>query len=163
LIEDDGTPLLSDFGLSRIRHEVIRAQTLLPATIGHAHVVAPELGKHLASNAQGPDGIPLWALTTEASDVFSLAMMFWNLWKCKPPFPDFSSEAAIQKVCEGQRPERPDRNVGILADRMELFWKLIQRMWAQEANERPAAAAVLVELEQIFGDLTVTLRQVPCP
>lgn len=159
LIDCDGTPLLCDFGISRIRHEVTRSRTLL-SPAGFSRALAPELGQHLMPNAPA-SGVVFH--TNEPSDIFSLGMAFWTLWNGRPAFSQFSSEGAIQEVCKGRRPERPDRNVGLPVDRMESFWKLIQWMWAQEANERPTATAVLDELEQIFGDLTVTLPQVSGP
>jgi len=53
LIDEDGTPLLCDFGLSRIRHEVTRTKSLLGAA-GFPRALAPELGQHfIAMSALG--------------------------------------------------------------------------------------------------------------
>lgn len=143
LIDDDRRPLICDFGLSRIRHEVTRANTEIREG-GKLRFLAPELLKGMTGKFR----------TSEASDIFSLSMTLLHLWAHQPPFAHLSNdrqaEAAIRR---GERPPRPLDDLGMPSDRMESFWLLIQRMWDDEAGHRPATEEVRLQLEVIFASL----------
>ena len=138
LIDSFKKPLVCDFGFSRIRHEVTRTYTNIRAG-GRLRFLAPEL-------LEGPEKFR----TTEASDIFSLSMAFFHIWSHRPPFAhlsnDWSAAAAIRR---GERPSRPDDDLGISSEDMGRFWILIQRMWGEERN-RPGAQEVHLESEDIF-------------
>jgi len=144
LIDSFKKPLVCDFGFSRIRHEVTRTYTNIRAG-GRLRFLAPEL-------LEGPEKFR----TTEASDIFSLSMAFFHIWSHRPPFAhlsnDWSAAAAIRR---GERPSRPDDDLGISSEDMGRFWILIQRMWGEERN-RPGTEEVHLELEDIFSGSPTT-------
>lgn len=166
LIDASGNALLSDFGLSRIRHEVTRTHTNIREG-GRTRFMAPEL---LA-------GDELFR-TSPASDIFSLSMTFWNVWTRELPFAELLNERKVEAAIRGgQRPNCPTRATNITAvlmappdmeqfdehsdlDRNFLspeieqdFWLLLVDMWAHEASNRPSSADVLQRLETIFLSL----------
>jgi serine/threonine protein kinase len=143
LINSDAKPLICDFGFSRIRHEVTRTNTDIREG-GKHRFLAPEL----------LEGARKFR-TSASSDVFSLSMVYFNLWARQPPFAHLSNErAAAKAIRRGERPSRPVDDLGLPLERMELFWLLIQQMWAHEADRRPTAQDVYIQLEDIFTSLS---------
>jgi len=106
--------------------------------------LAPELARSVSVNSGSE------VRTSSASDIHSLAMMFWSIWAGKHPFPELPVHEAATAVCKGLRPSRPVDDVGISVERMELFWLLIQRMWDQDEGERPPAEVVCLQVEEGF-------------
>lgn len=139
MIDSFGKPLICDFGFSRIRHEVTRTGSDIREG-GMRRFLAPEL-------LDGPEKFR----TSGASDVFSLSMTFLSIWARKPPFAHFPNELrAVAAIQRGERPPRPADVGGIPSERMESLWLLIQRMWVHEADCRPTAQVVSLQLEDNF-------------
>ncbi|KAF8291773.1 kinase-like protein, partial [Clavulina sp. PMI_390] len=98
LLNEFGHPYLSDFGLSRINHEVTRSRTILHEG-SKTRFRAPE---QLASRMSGR------YRTSQESDIFALSMTFLNVWTGKPPFFGIKSEKKVASgIKKGQRPPRP--------------------------------------------------------
>jgi len=141
LIDSSGNPQISDFGLSRICHEVTRPNTLIFGG-GRYRFLAPEL-------LSGQEKFR----TSEASDIFALAMTFYNFWARQPPFIYLNELQAANAICKGDRPSRPANDPDVPSARMDSFWLLIQQMWAHEAVNRLATEKVHTRLERIFAPL----------
>ncbi|KAF8316882.1 kinase-like protein, partial [Clavulina sp. PMI_390] len=124
LLNKDGNPYLCDFGLSRIRHEVTRTHTVLREG-GKIRFLAPEL----SSGSGEEEGFH----TTRESDIFGLAMTFFNVWTGKQPFSEIANEQKVQSnLIKGRRPERPESTVDLSDDVNISFWNLLEDMWVQE-------------------------------
>ncbi|KAF8302084.1 kinase-like protein, partial [Clavulina sp. PMI_390] len=139
LLDGSGNPLLCDFGLCRIRHEVTRTRTMRQEG-GRIRFLAPELSSSLEGQFR----------TTPASDVFSLAMTLLNVWSGEMPFAEDRSEwKVVSKVAKGVRPNRPG---GMLLSPYvdSTLWALLEEMWAQKPNKRPSSDTVLLRLEGVF-------------
>jgi len=122
LIGDNGQPLLTDFGLSRILD--VRGFTLSLQT-GSTAYIAPEI---LWS---GQDSVINQVDTR--SDIYSLAITIWEIYAQKPLFGNHISPWTIfMKVAMNHY--RPPR----VADIEDECWDLLERCWAHEADERPA-------------------------
>ena len=141
LIDSSGNPLICDFGLSRICHEVTRHNTLIFEG-GRYRFLAPEL-------LSGQEKFR----TSEASDIFSLSMTFYIFWARQPPFINLNEFQAATAIHKGDRPSRPADAPGVASDKMDSFWLLIQQMWAHEADNRLATEKVHARLERIFASL----------
>ena len=78
---------------------------------------------------------------TTAADVYSLAMVFWEIITARVPFdePGVLSSAIHEKVVRGERPPIP-------ADCPLEYAELMSKMWVGEAVLRPTAAEVREEL-----------------
>jgi len=117
---------------------VTRTNTLIFEGGGY-RFLAPEL-------LSGPEKFR----TSEASDIFSLSMTFFHIWSHQPPFAHLSNDrSAAGAIRRGERPSRPDDDLGISSENMERFWILIRRMWDEE-RYRPGTQEVHLELEDIF-------------
>jgi serine/threonine protein kinase len=139
LVGSPSNALLCDFGLSRIRHECTRTHTIIREG-GRIRFLAPEL-------SDGPEEFR----TSVVSDIFSLAMTFFNVWELQVPFVKFSEKKAGALIRNGLRPERPATHIDLPSEMEEEFWQLIESMWAHAAGDRPSSQDVQKRLETVFG------------
>lgn len=135
---------MCDFGLGRIRQEVTRTQTTIRVG-GRARFLAPEL----------LDGTEEFR-TSEASDVYSLSMVILSAWAHERPFVDYPTEKAAGAAARrGQRPLKPLKHVlkGVPLNpaTMELLWRLLEEMWAQDPRKRPSVQVVEASVDALFG------------
>ncbi|CAF1073149.1 unnamed protein product [Adineta steineri] len=117
---------VGDFGLADIRKETIRQTNCNsitpPSTIGTVQWLAPELFAF---------GRP-----TLASDVFALAVVFWELVTGLIPY-EHSNESVIRlAVCHGDR-------LVIPAEIPDQFRDIITRAWAQDPNTRSTCPMII--------------------
>ncbi|KAF8301357.1 hypothetical protein DL93DRAFT_2173334 [Clavulina sp. PMI_390] len=141
LLDAHGDPVLCDFGLSRIRHEISRTHSIREEA-GRMRFLAPEL--HYSSADQ--------FCSTQESDVFALAMTFFYAWSSQAPFFEIKNEnLVVSTYIQGLRPMEPATLV-MLEPRIKTdFWELIATMWAHDVSRRPTSSAILEQLEGIFN------------
>jgi len=138
LIDANGKAVLCDFGFSRIRHEATRTHTTIREG-GRLRFLAPEL-------SSGPDKFR----TSQASDIYSLAMTFLMLVTLALPFPEMDRELeAVRMAEQGIRPKQPER-MNIPAGTEDRMWRLLGVMWQQEPKKRPDACGICETLQEIF-------------
>jgi len=101
--------------------------------------LAPEL-------ADGPEEFR----TSAASDIFALGMTFLNVWTCQPPFVEWKEKKAGAAIRNGRRPKRPAAHIDVPSEMEDEFWRLIERMWAHVADDRPSSVYVHDQLEITF-------------
>ena len=120
---------LADFGLSTLKtNSGSRTGGGFKGTLLWA---APELFKR-GSNA------------TEASDLYALAMVFWELITRRIPFADAPNPAiAIEWVKSGEQETIPDNTP-------EEFKAIILECWNKEPGQRPTAAIVAKRLDTLW-------------
>ncbi len=125
LIDDDGTAMISDFGISRALGDATLTSTGL--IHGTPTFIAPEV-------ARGADATP-------ASDVFSLGSTLYEALEGEPPFGrDPNTIALLHKVASGVFPA-PQR-AGPLTP-------LLQQMLATDPSERPSMREVATRLQRL--------------
>ncbi|KAF8306345.1 kinase-like protein [Clavulina sp. PMI_390] len=136
-------PILCDFGLSRILHEVTRTRTQRLGG-GMARFLAPELSHNTEERFR----------TTRSTDIYALSMVSFNMWTGKKPFSDMSMEWKVTLASiKGKRPTKPSDSAIYLNLHQKLegdFWNLLLEMWTQKPSERPAIDVVLSRLRVIF-------------
>lgn len=122
LVNAKGIAKLADFGLSKI--EALSVKT------------AVECRRSLAW--QAPECFKFNTIYTEASDIYSLGVIFWEIMTGMAPIFDESRLSDYGTLGERQR---------IPAD-IALEWqKLIKQCWSLEPAERPNAKSVIQQLE----------------
>ncbi len=90
-----------------------------------------------------PEGYRGEPISTQ-SDVFSYAMLIWEVYTCKRPYEDEENDqlAAYKVTCEGLRPPvTPEIPGGVSM--------LMQNCWKDDPNNRPTMKAVVVALEEL--------------
>eukprot|EP00163_Fabomonas_tropica_P014565 TRINITY_DN2648_c1_g1_i8.p1 TRINITY_DN2648_c1_g1~~TRINITY_DN2648_c1_g1_i8.p1 ORF type:complete len:1287 (-),score=269.70 TRINITY_DN2648_c1_g1_i8:68-3928(-) len=132
LVDDNQVAKVADFGLTKFTGVTIfgRLDALIPSDkenppIGSLLWAPPEV-------LSGHEGTP-------ASDVFSFAVIFWEMLTHSNPWPGMLAYAAAYRVMEGQRLEIPRNTPPRVA-------KLLRRCWAQQPRERPSMAECLQQL-----------------
>ncbi|KAF8291775.1 kinase-like protein [Clavulina sp. PMI_390] len=133
LLDSSGNPYLSDFGLSRIRHEVSRSCTFRQNG-GRMRFIAPELSPK--------------KFRTTPSDIFALAMTLLNVWSAELPFVEIKNESKVaSSLRKGNRPSQPGSTVVLPADIQSSFWALLIDMWTQDPALRLPIRDVVERLE----------------
>jgi len=134
LIDDDGTPLVADFGRSKlIEHRGFTTVT----SAGSARQTAPELV--IIDESEDPPEL------TQEADVYAFSMVVLEILTGKPPF--FSARldmTILFRVRSGGRPERKSYPPTTLTDSM---WALLVDCWDQVPQKRPDMGAVVRRLE----------------
>ncbi|KAF9504625.1 hypothetical protein BS47DRAFT_1354984 [Hydnum rufescens UP504] len=139
LIDEHGEAVLSDFGLTRIRHELTRTGTQ-SSGLGTLRYLAPEvfLGQVLRVNV--------------TTDIYSLALTIWALASSELPFAHLPNEFLIPtRVERGERPPLPTM-IGTFHSQSEagkLIWGLLEQMWHQDPNNRPPMTLVKEKIDSI--------------
>jgi len=86
---------------------------------------------------------------TTSSDVYGLSMTFYNILSGQQPFADTPNIFATILVAQnGERPRRAPFRWFTMHQNARV-WDLLQRMWVNNADERPTAQQVLDELWNI--------------
>lgn len=105
--------------------------------------------------------------TSEASDIYSLALVLFSAWSHNAPFVEYPSEyAAGAAARRGLRPTRPLDSDQVLEEApfkfmtMQRFWELLEEMWAHAISGRPHALYVEARMNALFGPIR---RSQVCP
>ena len=78
---------------------------------------------------------------TKQSDCYALAMVIYEVLSGQVPFTPLNYYVVMQKVMEGERPERPEGVAG--AWFTDDIWRMLNRCWAAQPDDRPSITAVL--------------------
>lgn len=133
MIDDKGTAVICDFGLSRVKHDFSRTLTV-ENTSEKLRFLAPELLAALLDETPGTRRV---VRPTEATDIYALGMTFLELGTFEPPFSNIrSAERAADRVLAGERPFKPDTLGGLGKREFDTVWHCIQNMWKQAPEER---------------------------
>lgn len=109
LIDEDGTPWLTDFGLAKLVHEDGNSDlTKTTDHLGTPHYMPPEVVEGANSEV------------STASDVWSLGVMLWEALFGKPPFVGRGPVEILRKIVSEEpvkaKGELPDRDLLTLAE-----------------------------------------------
>ncbi|KAF8974773.1 kinase-like domain-containing protein [Flammula alnicola] len=130
LVNDQGLPLLSDFGLSKIIQDVSGA----PLT--QSSMMADSC-RHFAPEAFQEDGV----LST-ATDIYALAMTILEIMTHQQPYRNIKHHfEAGHKASQGIHPDRPTE-IGIVKRGLsDDLWRLLVSAWSLEPSRRPTIHA----------------------
>ena len=120
---------LADFGLSTLK--LSSASTTAGGQKGTPRWMSPELFKRGAK-------------ATTASDLYALAMIFWELITRQIPFADApNQEVALHWITLGEQEKIPEGTP-------EEFEAMILEGWHKDPNQRPSAAALAKRLDTLW-------------
>jgi len=137
LVTSKGVAKITDFGLAKVKQST---RSMVRSLVGTVNWQAPELWHpHPKYNHK--------------VDVFSCAMVFWEMMQWHLPNPKFPwegmNEHAIYDVVGAKR-QRPSTN-GLRKQWHPEIVDLVERMWAQEHQDRPTMLQVVEQLEDFFN------------
>ncbi|GER47879.1 protein kinase [Striga asiatica] len=131
LMDTHNVVKVADFGVARFQNKggVMTAET------GTYRWMAPEVINHQPYD--------------QKADVFSFAIVLWELVTAKVPYDTMTPLQAALGVRQGLRPELPkSANPKLLG--------LMQRCWAALPSDRPSFSVILVELEELLEEVKGT-------
>jgi serine/threonine protein kinase len=135
LLDSNDSIKITDFGLATIRVASTESKSPGPdspedltGTTGSFRFMAPEVA------ASKPYGRPV--------DVYSFAMILYNLYASEPPWRGESGESAARHGIRGERPTLPRSWDQKVVD-------LIRNCWAHEPAARPSFLAILDLLDEL--------------
>jgi serine/threonine protein kinase len=124
LLDENYTGKVADFGLSRFK-DSSRTMTM----VGSPLWVAPEVLRA--------------ERFAEPCDVYSFAIVMWEMATLCEPFPGMGSNTVMKGVCKGYL--RPEKTRDIPDD----LWGIMQLMWADDPKERPTFGQVVNRLQDL--------------
>ena len=81
---------------------------------------------------------------TKESDCYSLGMVIYEILSRQTPFGRCTTSAAIWKVLDGERPERPGGDEGRLFT--DAIWDMLEHCWKPHPRDRIKVKEVLLGL-----------------
>nr|CAD1836801.1 unnamed protein product [Ananas comosus var. bracteatus] len=128
LMDKDHVVKVADFGVARFQNQggVMTAET------GTYRWMAPEVINHLPYDHK--------------ADVFSFAIVLWELVTSKIPYDTMTPLQAALGVRQGLRPKLPENAHPRLVD-------LMQRCWETRPATRPSFSEITVELEELLNQV----------
>ncbi|XP_048130596.1 serine/threonine-protein kinase STY46-like isoform X3 [Rhodamnia argentea] len=128
LMDNHNVVKVADFGVARFQSQggVMTAET------GTYRWMAPEVINHQPYD--------------EKADVFSFAVVLWELITAKIPYENLTPLQAALGVRQGLRPELPENAHPKLLE-------VMQRCWEAEPGKRPAFCEITVELEHLLQEV----------
>ncbi|KAJ6482843.1 kinase-like domain-containing protein [Mycena vitilis] len=132
LINEDWSACLADFGLSVFANATTTMHT--SAHAGSIHWMAPEL--------IDPDRFGCRFARSPASDVYAFGCVCFELYTGQAPFSESSQPAALLRVVNGERPQRPSSSPAM----WDSLWQHVNEYWAQDPTTRPATEAVVEDM-----------------
>ena len=128
LLTGDDRGKVSDFGLSKCEE----LKTAATSTLGQAGTPAFMAPEFLDENP-----------FSEASDVYSFAIVMWEIWSRQIPWGGLQPMVIMRKVID--KGERPPVPAGMPADLRDLMC----RCWADKADDRPTFSEIATLLEGV--------------
>ena len=139
LVKQNGRACLADFGLLTIASDATKAFSNSSLASGTFRWMAPELFYPEKFGLMG-------RRLTKSSDCYALGMVIYEVLSGKIPFHRYNSAAAIVKIVNGARPERPQGVGGLWFT--DVIWNTLERCWNSMPDDRPSAEEVLRCLEK---------------
>lgn len=131
LLDKNKVVKVADFGVARFQAQ----EGIMTAETGTYRWMAPEVINHQSYD--------------EKADVFSFAIVLWELATSKIPYDSMTPLQAALGVRQGLRPELPENTHPGVSD-------LMQRCWDAVPSRRPSFSAITIELESLLHQIQTT-------
>ncbi|KAJ7718904.1 kinase-like domain-containing protein, partial [Mycena metata] len=129
LISEAWTACLADFGLSALADTTSTLHSTKRS--GSLYWMAPEL--------IDPGRFGSEFLRTPASDVYAFRCVCVELYTGRPPFSEVRDIAALFKIVNGERAQRPTGTPAM----SDTLWQCVTEFWASDPPTRPSSKVVV--------------------
>jgi predicted Ser/Thr protein kinase len=134
LIDQDGNPKLTDFGLAK-------SQDLK---------IEPPLSDSAAIQWMAPEALVVSSSGyTKKSEVYSFGVLLWEITTGQHPYAGISPEYALMKTEQGKRDPIPPQVPQFYAD-------IIKKCWSLKPSERPSLSVIIHQLRSYTPELANT-------
>lgn len=120
---------VADFGVARF----LTQSGLMTAETGTYRWMAPEVINH--------------ELYDQKADVFSFAIVLWELLTAKLPYDSMTPLQAALGVRQGLRPPIPENTPPSVAT-------ILRNCWEKDPSKRPSFSEITIKLEEILGEVS---------
>lgn len=131
LMDSDKVVKVADFGVARFLNQ----EGVMTAETGTYRWMAPEIINHQPYD--------------QKADVFSFAIVLWELVTAKIPYDNMTPLQAALGVRQGRRPDLPTNTNPKLLE-------LMQRCWETDPGKRPSFSEIKVELVRLLQEIQGT-------
>ncbi|XP_057974875.1 serine/threonine-protein kinase STY46-like isoform X2 [Malania oleifera] len=128
LMDTDNVIKVADFGVARFQNQ----EGVMTAETGTYRWMAPEVINHRPYD--------------QKADVFSFAIVLWELTTAKIPYDAMTPLQAALGVRQGLRPDLPE-------NAHPKLLSLMQRCWEAVPENRPAFSEIIVDLEELLQEV----------
>ncbi|KAK3043839.1 hypothetical protein RJ639_000538 [Escallonia herrerae] len=128
LMDSHNVVKVADFGVARFQNQ----EGVMTAETGTYRWMAPEVINH--------------QLYDQKADVFSFAIVLWELVTAKVPYDTMTPLQAALGVRQGLRPDLPNNTHPKLLDLMQRCWEVIP-------GDRPSFSEIRIELEELLSEV----------
>ncbi|KZT59424.1 kinase-like protein, partial [Calocera cornea HHB12733] len=161
LVDSDGQPRLTDFGLALVLDDVLPEQTSSTMFAGSVRWMAPERIQPFRF------GLTPTTSRTLAGDVYSLAMTLYEIFAGQIPYKGLDELEVIITVMNGVRPSHPGHDA-IKLGMTPRLWDFIRSCWDYDRAKRPELRTALQALfhddsEKAVSDLNGVATLVTFP
>jgi len=140
---------LVDFGMSKTKVEVHKANTISQRGVGTTFYRAPEV--HPKAH---PDGEKLKAMWFKA-DVYSFAVTCAQIWTLQQPYENIPVNSMYEELNKGRRPELKDCPPDLVS--------LLNACWHKCPSERPPFKVICSKLEDLSHKFIWMKMRAPFP
>ncbi|CAG8538312.1 20863_t:CDS:2 [Racocetra persica] len=134
LVDENGGPMITDFGLSRVSDRDKRA-SISEKTFGLVAYTAPERLK----NSKYP--------FDDKCDIYSLGVIFWEISTCRMPFHGQNDSNLAFKIMLNERETFPP-------DTPKKYVDLVKSCWHEDPSKRPTMTIIKQSLNEILVNLS---------
>lgn len=128
LMDTNNVVKVADFGVARFQNQ----EGVMTAETGTYRWMAPEVINHQPYD--------------QKADVFSFAIVLWELVTAKVPYDTMTPLQAALGVRQGLRPDLPSTGHPKLLE-------LMQKCWDADPSNRPSFSDIIAELEYLFQEV----------
>ncbi|CUA70595.1 Focal adhesion kinase 1 [Rhizoctonia solani] len=129
LVSKEHAPKLTDFGNSALGEYTLQ--------FTHSNTT-PSMSLRWAA----PEIIQEETKATQASDVYALGMVIFEVITGTIPYAGAKDPAILYHVLARKIPARPETHIPTGLEQADQLWSIITRCWAYDPNERPKAGEV---------------------
>ncbi|KDQ18529.1 hypothetical protein BOTBODRAFT_514183 [Botryobasidium botryosum FD-172 SS1] len=137
LVSEQGTPFITDFGLSAVKsaQNAIDSNSSAWRMGGHPRWQAPELL------------LEVDARRTEATDMFAFGRVMLEFTTGEVPFSELNTNQVLLEVIAHKPPARPRDDDAVKRGLDGEMWRLMQRCWSKHPSQRPVVVDVVAYLQ----------------
>ena len=141
IISETGAAQVCDYDLTLITWNPAFAAVETPGVAGSPRWLAPEI---IGSEKR---------VASKPADVFSFAMLAFEVFSGKVPFHDLTNGAVVVQILGGKRPVKPPtaEQLGLTTE----MWGFIEKCWSANPSERPTMDEVVRTWGEFVGRCVV--------